>query len=245
VSERTTVGFDRGIEREWLDAVAGKLASGGTPAETREMLWRMLESCVVGDTLQSARGKTATVLSRIWIKPPKRILPLRSEALGVLTDEDADGRMALHWAMMIAAYPFFADVADIIGRIGKLNGEVSVGQVARRTKELWGDRSTLPPAIQRLVRSMSKWGILVQTSTKGLYQFGCHLNVHEPRTASILAKSMLHRNEQGMRVQDILRSPTLFPFIFNGLAANPRSWEGVKICRQGDLSDYVELDTVR
>jgi hypothetical protein len=36
--ERTTVGFDRRIDVEWLDAAAGRVAAGQSPAEVREFL---------------------------------------------------------------------------------------------------------------------------------------------------------------------------------------------------------------
>jgi hypothetical protein len=62
---RTTIGFDRKIDIEWLDAVAGCVATGQAPKDVRKFLMGFLEGVVAGDSVHSGRGKTLTVLSRI------------------------------------------------------------------------------------------------------------------------------------------------------------------------------------
>ncbi len=69
-TERRTIGLDRPLRLEWLDAVAGQLAGGATPKEARDYAWGLLEGVLAGNTPQSARGKTLTVLSRVWLTPP-------------------------------------------------------------------------------------------------------------------------------------------------------------------------------
>jgi hypothetical protein len=54
---RTTIGFDRTIDIEWLDAAAARAARGQPTEEVREFLWRFLEDLVPGDTNSSGRGK--------------------------------------------------------------------------------------------------------------------------------------------------------------------------------------------
>jgi hypothetical protein len=51
----TTIGFDRRIDVEWLDAAAGRIAAGASPADVREFLWSLLDGVVGGDTVHSAR----------------------------------------------------------------------------------------------------------------------------------------------------------------------------------------------
>jgi hypothetical protein len=80
---RSTIGFDRKIELEWLDAVAGRAAAGDTPEKIRKFLWEFLDGVVAGDSVHSGRGKTLTVLFRIWVIVPEWAKPLRDLAFGV------------------------------------------------------------------------------------------------------------------------------------------------------------------
>ncbi len=235
------IGFDRPVEREWLDAAAGRIATGASPQEARAYVWGLLEGHLKGDTPNSARGKTATVLSRIWIKPPEAIKPLHRDALECLQKADAGERFALHWAMMMAAYPFFADLAETVGKLGRLNGEVVVGQAIRRTKQVWGDRTTIPPAIQRILRSMAKWGVLIENPEKGSYRLADPLPVMDAEIAGVLVRAILLKSGRGMRLDELRRHAALFPFSLELAGADARAWPHLRLSRQGDRSDFVEL----
>ena len=91
---RTTIGFDRTIDVEWLDAAAARAARGQPPAEVREFLWRFLEDLVPGDTNSSGRGKTLTVLTRIWLAVPPKAERLRDAALRCIDSATGEQRIA-------------------------------------------------------------------------------------------------------------------------------------------------------
>lgn len=154
MGERTTIGFDRRIDIEWLDAAAGRVAAGHSSADVRKVLWALLDGVVGGDTVHSARGKTLTVLMRIWVTVPPFAEPLRSAAIKHIPLASSEERLAIHWAMSVACYPFFAEVAAHVGKLLRLNGHANLAQIVRRMTESWGDRSTLPRAVQRVLRSM-------------------------------------------------------------------------------------------
>jgi hypothetical protein len=158
--ERTTIGFDRRIDVEWLDAAAGRVADGHSPADVREFLWGLLDGVVGGDTVHSARGKTLTVLMRIWVAVPPTAEPVRAAAIKNICSASSGERLAMHWATSVACYPFFAEVAAHVGKLLALNGDANLSQIVRRMTETWGDRSTLPRAVQRVIRSMVQWGAL-------------------------------------------------------------------------------------
>jgi hypothetical protein len=82
------IGFDRTIASEWLDATVARVMSGETPEATRSFLWDFLEDVESGTTNNSNRGKTLTVLTRIWISVPKQAEPLRvrPETLGRIAE---------------------------------------------------------------------------------------------------------------------------------------------------------------
>src|SRR5262245_57542256 len=97
---KSTIGFDRTIGLEWLDMTAARLSSGEAVSEVRKSLWDFLEDLVPGNTNSSGRGKTLTVLTRIWLAVPKEVEPLRDRALKCLTVANGENRVAVHWAMV-------------------------------------------------------------------------------------------------------------------------------------------------
>lgn len=128
-----------------------------------------MEGSVAGDTAHSARGKTITVLARVWITPPPMAAALHERAAEAFAIASPDQRLGVHWAMLTAAYPFFADVAAHVGRLLALQGEVQTAQLQRRIVTTWGDRSTIPRALQRTLRSMADWGALADGSARGRF----------------------------------------------------------------------------
>ena len=169
MSERKIVGFDRKIALSWLDATADWAAQGLAPAEIRHRLGRLLEGQVAGAGWNSARGKTMTVLLRVWVRVPPALAPLRDDGLALLQGRTGRDRLPVHWGMCLAAYPFFHDVAATTGRLLALQGRAALSQIVRRGTEAWGARSTVTRAAQRVVRSFVDWGVLAETGERGIY----------------------------------------------------------------------------
>ena len=48
-TQRATIGFDRKIDLTWLDAAAGRLATGESVADVRAFLWSLLDGVVPGE----------------------------------------------------------------------------------------------------------------------------------------------------------------------------------------------------
>ena len=158
--ERRRIGFDRTISSEWLDTAASRVITGEAPEATRKFLWDFLEDVEPGTTNNSSRGKTLTVLIRIWVSVPLQAEPLRQAALKCIASTSGEKRIGVHWAMVVGTHPFFFDVATHVGKLIKLNGQANRSQIKRRMIEAWGDRSTLERTIQHVLRSMSQWGLL-------------------------------------------------------------------------------------
>jgi hypothetical protein len=237
----TTIGFDRKIEIEWVDAVAGRAAAGDSPDEIRTFLWNFLDGVVAGDSVHSGRGKTLTVLSRIWVSVPERAKPLREAALRCITSATPEQRVGIHWAMAIGTYPFFCDVAGNVGKLLALNEQANLSQLERRMTETWGDRSTLPRAIQRVLRSMVQWGVLRDGSAKGKF-VALPRRIEVPdQISQLLLQAILVNEAHGMPLSRLTGHPALFPFDVHVSAAALRKNACMQIQRQGDQSDFVEL----
>ncbi|HOW75529.1 MAG TPA: hypothetical protein P5102_05545 [Candidatus Competibacteraceae bacterium] len=235
------IGFDRKLDRDWLDATAGRLASGATPQQVREAVYHLLEGILSGDAANSARGKTLTVLSAIWLTVPAAIEPLRVEVLARFNEVTPDERLALHWTMMLAAYPFFLDVAAQTGKLFSLNGDCTLAQIQRRMVDRWGERSTLTRAVQRVLRSMVGWGALQEGTTAGVYQPRPQRISATELVTLLLLEGLLHAEGHGLNLEALTGHPALFPF---DLHLNPlvlRQQPRLRVHRQGDQRDWVEI----
>jgi hypothetical protein len=240
MSRKETLGFDRKLELAWLDAAAAAAARGDDTAEAREQLFGVLDGVVAGDGPHSGRGKTVTVLSRIWLAPATTETGKR--ALRALNDAtSAEDRLVVHWAMCTATHPFFADVVSAIGRLVRMQGDVSLQQVARRVTETWGDRSTLHRAVQRVCRSLIAWGVLQESQTRGVYRLSPVRRVASGASARLLVEAVLMggRSSAGP-LADMLRHPALFPFDVRLSSGELRSAPEFDVERQG-----LDVDVVR
>ena len=70
----------------------------------------MLGGVVGGDTVHSARGKTLTVLMRIWVSVPRDAESLRDTAIKRISSASLEERLAIHWAMSVACCPCHCSV---------------------------------------------------------------------------------------------------------------------------------------
>ena len=238
---RKLLGFDQRVRLEWLDAAAGHAAAGRNYDDMREALLDLLEGVVGGRRHASARSKTVTVLCRVWGGVVPGADALRSRAIETLPRVDAPERVALHWAMSLVAYPFFSDVATIVGRLLELQDEAAMAHVVRRSVELWGDREKVRGATQKIVRSMSDWGCLVEPA-KGVFQRRTPRLIVRGELASTLAEALIFGGEQSaVPLPQLLRHPAAFPFQLDISAQDLRRSQLFEIDRQGLDLDVVSL----
>lgn len=233
------------------------------------------EVSVGGSSPRSNREKTATILTRIWCGPPPGLLPLRDAGLRLLdgmgsagatepaeamesagltesaaTTEPAGaveptGRLAVHWGMTMATYPFWNAVAAQVGRLLRLQGVATAAQVLRRVQEQYGQRPTVARATQRVVRSFVDWGVLADTETRGRYVAGDPCPVRAPALVAWLAEAALHvrDGEPAAPVQELLGQPGLFPFRVSYVTARGLAAESPRldVAHQGLDTEVVML----
>lgn len=241
IASKTKIGFDRTIRSEWLDAAAARVVRGEPPDETRKFLWDFLEDVEPGTTNNSGRGKTLTVLTRIWVSVPERAEPLKKVALKCIGSASGEQRIGIHWAMAAGTHPFFLDVATHVGKLIKLNGLANRSQIKRRMTEAWGDRSTLERTIQHVLRSLIQWGLLRAGNEQGsLIGPDKRIRLGED-VSQLLVHSVMLGQDKGSQLTQLVDHPALFPFATHltsrALMRNPM----FRVQRQGDQSDSVEL----
>lgn len=155
------------------------------------------------------------------------------------------GRLAVHWGMTMAAYPFWNAVAAQVGRLLRLQGLATAAQVRCRVQEQYGERPTVARATRRVVRSFVDWGVLADTETRGRYVAAEPCPVRAPALVAWLAEAALHvrDGEPAAPVQGLLGQPGLFPFRVSYVAARGLAAESPRldVAHQGLDTEVVGL----
>lgn len=242
---RDTIGFDRKIELDWLDATAGAVAGGLGPAGVREHLQQLLDGVVAGSGHRSARDKTVTVLTHVWASVPEHLAPLRDEGLQLLEGRRGLERLPVHWGMCLVGYPFFRDVVQHAGRLITLQGAFNLHSVTRRMAEVWGDRSTVTRATQRVVRSMVLWGALAEGREKGSFALEKRLRVggQDPVGPWLVESLIAAGGGRPPSLRSVLAAPALFPFQVEVSAGAVRARERLEVHRRGLDEDVVVVQS--
>ncbi|MFQ5742607.1 MAG: hypothetical protein ACE5HV_03335 [Acidobacteriota bacterium] len=242
-ARRRTIGFDRKIQLNWLDATADWTAQGLSAPEIRARLEQLLEGKVAGVGPHSARGKTMTVLLHIWVLVPDHLVSLRDEGLALLQERSGKSRLPLHWGMCVATYPFFRHVASTTGRLLALQGTAALSQVTQRLAETWGERTTLTRAGQRVIRSFVEWGVLRETSVRGIFARAPEITVADNDGVGpwLLEAGISNSGQQARPFRSLVGDASFFPLALKLVPRDVRSSPRLEIYPQGLDEDVVML----
>ncbi len=198
-----------------------------------------------GNAKRSNREKVITILMKIWVRPPHELLPLQREGLNLLAQLPREEHIAIHWGMTMAAYPFWSNVAAQVGRLLRLQGSVTAGQVQRRVRKHYGERDTVSRAVQRVLRSFVDWEVLKALSAaKGIYTAGLTRTIDQVEVIAWLAEAFLHAYPHGSVVlRSLLDATSLFPFHLSYVPAAHlvAACDRIDVLRHGLDQDLVML----
>ena len=171
---KTQIGFSQRVRLEWLEQTANLVLAGNDKTAINDSLQDLLEDrvSVGGNSVRGTREKVITILLKTWFTVPCELEVLRDEGLEILQGLSRKDRIAVHWGMALAAYPFWGAVAAHTGRLLRLQGSAAAAHVQRRVKEQYGERETASRAARRVLRSFIDWGVLIETHDKGVYARG-------------------------------------------------------------------------
>jgi hypothetical protein len=225
------IGFDRRLELDWLDATVGLCQGELDPGIISGQLRQKLASEVRGT---EARRKTITVLLRIWVNVPEDHKHLRDQALQLAIQIKPEERLWLHWGMSLLAYPFFRDIAAIVGQLGHLQGVLSQAQVQRRMIENWGQRSTLQRTTQHVMRSFIDWDVLRSADEHSSYELVPPRSTKSQVLALWLLECALQAHEaEQVSLRELGQLSYTFPFDLLPFISEIRRSKRFEITRQG------------
>jgi hypothetical protein len=209
------IGFSQRARLEWFEQTANLVLAGNDKAAVIDTLQALLQDKVSVDS-QAARGnreKIITILLKTWLTVPNELEMLRDEGLELLKRLPRRDHLAIHWAMVMAVYPFWSGVAVQVGRLLRLQGSAAMAHVQRRVREQYGERQTVSRAVHRVVRSYLDCGVLQETGTRGIYAAGTTLPVDDCQLIAWMTEAALYARANGLApLKELLESPSLFPF---------------------------------
>ena len=243
----SNIGIKQTVRFEWMQKAVNLLLAGLDVAAIRQELHDYLAERMGSGTTatrsEEARSFAVTNLMRIWVTPEPDLVALRDTALACLRDEPT-AELAVHWAMISAAYPFWFNVARQAGRLLNLQDQITHAQIVQRLKEQYGDRQTVSRNTQFVIRSFIAWGVLKDSATTGCYEKTKPIIISNRNLALLLIESALRATPEGRAALPLLlNAPAFFPFqlpTFTGdfIAQNA---ERIDVARYGLDEELLKL----
>ena len=177
------IGIDRIVRLEWLERTAQLALAGNQPGTVKQNMLEILATNfpTSNPSVRGSLAKTVTILMNVWLSGPKELADLRKVGLELLCIKSGGDRLAIHWAMLMATYPFWGAVAGQAGRLLRLQETITAVQVQRRICEQYGERESVFRRVRYVLRSFIAWGVLQETETKGIYRRGLSLSIDDPQ----------------------------------------------------------------
>ena len=231
MSEQTSLGFHYKVELDWLDGAATLVSTGATVEDFRAHVDAQLRRDPDVDLSERGRSKAIGVMLRMWLEVPPSIQAARGDALRLVATVLPEERLAVHWAMATATFPFFYDVGAATGRLTRLQGQVDIGSVKRRIAESWGERSTVERAAGIVVGTIRDWGA-VEGSTR-VVTASKPLPLPFDVSALLVECLLLGSRTTSLSIADAVHHPALFPFELTIDGQRLRESERLRIDRLG------------
>jgi hypothetical protein len=214
-NRKNAIGFSQRVRLEWLERTANLVLAGNDRSSINEALQGLLEDkvSVGGLAKRGNREKIITILLKVWLAAPPELEDLRGRGLDLLQRMPRQDHIAVHWGMIMAVYPFWSAVARQVGRLLRLQGTAAAAHVQRRVREEYGERDTVSRAARRILRTYLDWGVLQDTSEKGVYSAGSTVAIGDDRLIVWLVEAYLQSQNGGSApIREVLDNPSLFPF---------------------------------
>jgi hypothetical protein len=235
---RKIVGISQKIKRSWLDVVFDQFAQTTGEKEVRAFLEEHLRKQLPG---KASRAKASGIVLRIWSGIGRQHVSLRHRAISLTPRISGQERIWLHWGMAALAYPFFRDLAEVVGRLLALQDDFTTLQVQARMLTAWGDRTTIREAVQKLITSLVDWEVL-RAAKQGHFRLAGKLTTDVTDLQLWLLEALLRASAADeIEAHQLLRLPESFPFKFTASLGDLRKSEGFNIHRQGLDMDMVAV----
>ncbi len=201
------IGFMCDLKLPWLNQTADFVCENLPEEEIKERLDKYL-----GFEIRSENNirRTREILLNIWYRKTEYSSLLHPDAM-LLYKKFRDDSLPVHWGLMLAAYPVFADFCRVIGKIAHFQSSLTLSQIKRRMADEWGERSTLFKSIDEMAATLRAFGVLASDSP-GKYHILRYPVKQEDIGSFLVCSAMSVGTRSSYSYQDINDMDTLFPF---------------------------------
>lgn len=202
------IGFDRFIQLDCARAALRVRTGLSEPDELAQLIDETHSGA-------AAKKKTRTVLNRLWLEPRPELADLCDRAVAIYAADPSAPVAALTWGMSIATYPFFGSVAQIVGRLIRLQGDCTSAEVHRRMAEVYGEREGTRRMTNMVLQSQADWGA-IERLNNGKNIKALHERIAlAPDLELWLVETALRHAGRAMPISSVATNPVLFPFNFS------------------------------
>jgi hypothetical protein len=194
------IGMDRYVDADWMALAAGVVRGEMTADGLNDRLTLDIPGPQV-------RRKVVGIVNRMWFPADQAGKDLAQKAAEIVIGSDGN-RLAAFEAVAIGAYPYFRQVIENVGRLLRLQGTCTAGEVHRRMFEQHGKRSTIDQATSYGFKTMVSWGMIQRRTDQ-------RLSITTALQIDAAARSLLDQaaNRSRHSVSPLRSSdPLLFPF---------------------------------
>lgn len=204
------IGFDRFIKGDWATMALKARLGQADPGDVMALL--EAEGLSV-----AARKKTRTVLNRLWLEPREELVDFVERGIGLY--EAKVPAMVLHWGVSIATYPFFAQVAEVVGRLTAIQGDCATTEVHRRMSERYGEREGTYRMTNMVLQTQADWGAISRVENNKRLVRMRSLPVTGTGSTAWLMEAAIRSAGKPISAAAITSLPVLYPFAIEGSAA--------------------------
>jgi len=203
-----TPGFCRHIEKEWLEQTLRWVASEADSVQLNKNLEVFLGTYIA---TKENRRKARNLLTSIWMRPKNKDIFFET---GIQLHQEIDAfLLPIHWGMLIAKKPFFAEVARFIGRQARLNDAFTFSQVFRRMSMLYGETQATSRALSAVLRTMIELGVIDRSNKLTSYSIvPIQEKVSNHIANWLTTAAMISLNKVSISLDEVLADQVFFPF---------------------------------
>jgi hypothetical protein len=208
-AELPAIAFDRFIRLDWISE-ALKVRSGQI---TSEQLEQYLDSAGLGN---EARKKTHTKLKVLCLEPRSELKDFMER--GVKTAIPAfslQDIMPFAWGAIITNYPFFARVAELVGRLSSIQGDCAAAEVHRRMSEVYGERHNVKVATRAAIQTLVDWAVVRREDGDNRLIPTERLTLSDSQKILWLVEALVRQAGKPLPLESLQSSPLAFPFSFD------------------------------
>lgn len=235
------IGFNRNVKLDWLDAVASFVSETEDQIEIRNRLDAIMPNVEGVET----KRKNIDILVNIWLKSKDVSPNLYEDAKDLfLSIHNPVDRIWLHYGLTLIYYPYFRQIAVLVGQISRHEDEFTKIMVKEKLIASRGELGSLERSLRYVLSSMKDWGVLAEGKTQHSYianRKKFHTDSNDLQ-AWLLACSLYAHPASQLPFEDLLRLPELFSFQFTINLDLLRNMPNFSVYRQGSGLNMVDWD---